>query len=78
MITAVGRDPLRPVVVPRYSDGLPGNPVLLEREAWPLALGLAGDRGMSQVFGSQPELVRHVDVPGSNPDIDTQADLAAH
>lgn len=38
VITMAARDPARPVVVPRYASGLPGNPVLLEREAWPLAL----------------------------------------
>jgi len=66
----------RPIVVPRY-DGRPGNPVLLERTAWPLAVSLQGDRGMVQVIDAHPELVRYVDVPGTNPDIDTAADLAA-
>lgn len=68
-------DPVRPIVVPRYDDGQPGNPVLLERGAWPLAQTLTGDRGMSQLYASRPELVRHVDVPGTNPDVDTLADL---
>jgi CTP:molybdopterin cytidylyltransferase MocA/SAM-dependent methyltransferase len=70
------RDPDKPIVVPRYADGKPGNPVLLEREAFPLAARLEGDRGMSQLFKSEPDLVRYVDVSGSNPDIDTQDDLA--
>lgn len=69
-------DPSRPIVVPRYA-GQPGNPVLVERAAWPLATGLTGDRGMSQLFGARPGLVRYVDVPGSNPDVDTRADLGA-
>ena len=69
-------DPARPIAVPRYADGRPGNPVLLERAAWPLAAGLAGDRGMSQLFGERPELVRYVAVPGTNPDVDTPRDLA--
>jgi len=68
-------DETRPMVVPRYG-GVPGNPVLLERAAWPLAQPLAGDAGMSQLFRSRPEIVRYVDVPGTNPDIDTPADLA--
>jgi len=70
-------DPARPIVAPRYEDGQPGSPVLLEREAWPLATLLEGDRGMSQLFETRLELVRYVDVPGSNPDVDTVTDLAA-
>jgi CTP:molybdopterin cytidylyltransferase MocA len=66
----------RPIIVPRYS-GRPGNPVLLERPAWPLAETLAGDRGMAQIIEARPDLVRYVDLPGSNPDIDTAADLAS-
>jgi CTP:molybdopterin cytidylyltransferase MocA len=69
-------DESRPIVVPRYG-GVPGNPVLLERAAWALAQSLTGDAGMSQLFRARSELVRHVDVPGANPDIDTPADLAA-
>jgi molybdenum cofactor cytidylyltransferase len=68
-------DERRPIVVPRYDDGRPGNPVLLERAAWSLAAGLTGDRGMSQLFTGRPELVRFADVPGLNPDVDTPADL---
>lgn len=64
-----------PIVVPRYA-GVPGNPVVLDRSVWPLAATLQGDRGFVQLFAAQPELVRHVDVTGSNPDIDFQADLA--
>ena len=75
VITTVGRDPARPVVVPRYADGLAGNPVLLETEAWPLAMRLAGDRGMSQLFSANAQLVRYVEVDGDNPDIDTRAAL---
>ena len=66
----------RPIVVPRY-NGTPGNPVLLERAAWPVAHELTGDQGMSQLFASRPDLVRYVDVAGSNPDVDTPSDLAA-
>ena len=69
-------DPARPIVVPRYS-GKPGNPVLLERAAWPLAAELQGDTGMAQLFAARPELVRYIDVEGTNPDVDTTADLAA-
>ncbi|MDP8904356.1 MAG: nucleotidyltransferase family protein [Chloroflexota bacterium] len=67
----------QPILVPRYADGQPGNPVVLERAAWPLARALAGDRGMAQLFAARPDLVRYLGVPGDNPDIDTPADLAA-
>jgi molybdenum cofactor cytidylyltransferase len=74
-IAAAAADHDRPIVVPRYADGEPGNPVLLDREAFPLAAALTGDRGMSQLFKSDPDFVRYVDVPGTNPDIDTTTDL---
>jgi molybdenum cofactor cytidylyltransferase len=67
----------RPIVVPRYADGRPGNPVLVYRAAWPLAAALAGDRGMSQLFAARADLVRYVEIAGDNPDVDTPADLAA-
>ena len=75
-ILAMPVDESRPIVVPRYS-GVPGNPVLLERAAWPLAAQLRGDSGMAQLFATNPGLVRYVDIDGANPDIDTAADLAA-
>ena len=74
VITDLAPDSARPIVVPRYG-GVPGNPVLLEREAWPLAQTLEGDSGMSQLFNTRPELVRFVDLPGVNPDIDTREEL---
>jgi molybdenum cofactor cytidylyltransferase len=75
-ILATPVDGSRPIVVPHYS-GVPGNPVLLERAAWPLAAQLRGDSGMAQLFAANPGLVRYVDIDGANPDIDTAADLAA-
>jgi CTP:molybdopterin cytidylyltransferase MocA len=75
-ITAADADSSRPIVVPRYANGKPGNPVLLERAAFKYASAVEGDRGMSQLFKRHAELVRHVDVEGDNPDIDTSADLA--
>jgi molybdenum cofactor cytidylyltransferase len=74
-ILAAPQDAARPFVVPRYR-GVPGNPVLLERSAWPLAVRLTGDSGMAQLFRDKLELVRYVDVDGTNPDIDTRRDLA--
>lgn len=67
----------RPIVAARHADGHVGPPVMLERAAWPLARSLSGDAGMRQLFGARPELVRYVDVPGSNPDVDTPTDLVA-
>ncbi|MEX2547733.1 MAG: nucleotidyltransferase family protein [Chloroflexota bacterium] len=66
----------RPITVPRYR-GRPGNPVLLERSVWSMAGALDGDRGMSQLFSANSPLVWYVDVDGDNPDVDTEADLAA-
>lgn len=75
-LLAAPADAQRPIVVPRYG-GAPGNPVLLERAAWRLAARLTGDRGMSQIVVSQPDLVRYVDMPGTNPGVDTPDELAA-
>ena len=74
LLLAAPADATRPIVVPRYS-GQAGNPVLLEKAAWLLAATLTGDHGMSQLFVERPELVRHVELEGANPDVDTPADL---
>lgn len=80
-----------PILVPRYADarasparsGRPaaratlGNPVVLGREAWPLARRLRGDSGMRAVARRHPELVSYLDVEGANRDVDRPADLAA-
>jgi len=76
-IVSAPRDPRRPVVVPRYADGQPGNPVRIEPEGWSLVDEVEGDRGLAQLFERRPELIRFVDVAGDNPDVDTPADLAA-
>ena len=65
----------RPFVRARYaSDGAP-NPVLVRREAWPEATAMTGDRGLGPLLAAHPERVHAVDVGGSNPDVDTPADL---
>jgi CTP:molybdopterin cytidylyltransferase MocA len=66
-----------PIVVPRYAEGGGANPVLLRREAFDLADEAIGDRGLGPILDVRPELVVWVPVAGSNPDIDTPADLAA-
>lgn len=66
------------VVRPRYSEtpDEPGHPVLLDRDAWGLAERLTGDQGLGRVLSGTPELVVHVDVDGTNPDVDIPADLS--
>ena len=66
-----------PVVVARYPDDSARNPVLLRRAAFGIATEATGDRGLGPVLAGHPELVREVPVHGSNPDVDTPADLAA-
>ena len=66
----------RPIVAPRYADGGGPNPALVERSAFALAADLEGDRGLGPLIARRPELVTFVDVAGTNPDVDTPADLA--
>jgi molybdenum cofactor cytidylyltransferase len=67
----------RPIVAPRYAGGGGINPVLIRRAAFDLADRATGDRGLGPVLAADPDLVAWVDVDGSNPDVDTPADLAA-
>ena len=69
-------DPTRPVVVPRYDDDAARNPVLIGRPAFGLVVEARGDRGLGPVLAAHPEIVVEVPVTGSNPDVDTPADLA--
>lgn len=69
--------PGRSIVVPRYAGGGGPNPTLVRRSAWRLADALTGDRGFGPVIAAHPELVVEVPVAGTNPDVDTPADLAA-
>ena len=77
LLAALAASPATPFVVPRYADDGAPNPILARRSIWRLADELAGDRGFGPVLATHPELVRYVPVGGSNPDIDTAADLAA-
>lgn len=70
-------DAARPIVAPRYADGGGRNPVRIDVTAGALVRGLAGDRGLGPLIESRPDLVRSIDVPGSNPDIDRPEDLRA-
>jgi len=72
---AILEAPPSPILVPSY-EGVPGNPVVLDRSVWPLARALAGDRGMSQLFEQRRDLVGYVELAGDNPGIDTPEELA--
>ena len=64
-------------VRPRYAEQPlePGHPVVLDRGFWPQARELEGDRGLGAMLRARPEAVTIVDVPGSNPDVDSVEDL---
>jgi molybdenum cofactor cytidylyltransferase len=67
----------RPVAIARHAaDGSP-NPVAVRRDAFDVIDGANGDRGLGRVLASRPELVTEIAIPGSNPDVDTPADLLA-
>lgn len=67
----------RPFAVPGYVDGSNPNPVLVLRAAWPLVRELSGDSGFGPLLRAHGERVLEIPVGGTNPDIDTQEDLAA-
>jgi molybdenum cofactor cytidylyltransferase len=62
-------------VAPRYSLGGGTNPVLLLAGGLARVPDLIGDRGMGALLAAEPGRTWSVAVPGSNPDVDTRADL---
>lgn len=66
----------RPIAVVRYEGGGGPNPVLLARAAFGRVAELEGDRGLGPLIAARPDLVAIVDMPGTNPDVDSPADLA--
>ena len=66
----------RALVAPRYAASGQLNPVVVGRDAWPLAMALRGDRGLGPLIHASPDRVTWVAVDGDNPDVDTPADLA--
>ena len=75
LVAAAVERPGTPFIVPRYRDDAAPNPILARRAIWRLADELAGDRGFGPVLAAHPELVGHVPVDGTNPDVDTVEDL---
>ena len=75
--TLLGAETDRPIVVPRFAEDGARNPVLLQREAWPLVAAVSGDRGLGAFIDAHPDQVLELPVAGANPDVDTPADLAA-
>jgi len=69
-----GADIVRPVY--RGDPDTPGHPVLLDRSRWQLVEDVQGDRGLGPALELHTDWVMTVMVEGSNPDIDTPADLA--
>jgi molybdenum cofactor cytidylyltransferase len=66
----------QPLLVAAYADGSNPNPVLVHREAWSVADELTGDRGFGPWMTENRRLVGTIEVEGTNPDMDTPADLA--
>lgn len=67
----------RPLVAPRYASGGGSNPVFIRRDAFAIAGEAEGDRGLGPILAARAELVTWIDIEGSNPDVDTPADLIA-
>ena len=65
----------RPLVAPRYAGGGGINPVLVRHAAFDLVDRVTGDRGFGPFIATHLDLTEWVDVAGSNPDVDTPADL---
>jgi CTP:molybdopterin cytidylyltransferase MocA len=76
LLDAADATPDTPFLAAHHVDDRSPNPVVARRSVWRLADELAGDRGFGPVLSAHPELVRWIDVAGSNPDVDTPGDLA--
>jgi CTP:molybdopterin cytidylyltransferase MocA len=76
-VAAAPLDPERPFVAARYAGGGAPNPIRVEITAAADVDATSGDRGLGPILAAHPSSVRWIDAPGSNPDVDTIADLAA-
>ena len=77
VLVAAWHERLGVLIRPRYArtPDEPGHPVLLDRSLWPLADQLEGDAGVGRLLPAGTPGVALIDLPGSNPDVDTPADL---
>jgi molybdenum cofactor cytidylyltransferase len=77
VLVAAWHERLGVLIRPRYArtPDQPGHPVLLDRSLWPLADQLEGDAGVGQLLPAGTAGAALIDLPGSNPDVDTPADL---
>jgi len=74
-LVSAARTTDRPVVVPHYSDGGGANPVFVRASAFELVDEATGDRGLGPMLSEDPDIVLEVPIVGSNPDVDTPAEL---
>ncbi len=63
-------------VVPGYVGGGGANPVLVLRSGFGAVASATGDRGLGPLLAAAPDRIATVELGGSNPDVDTPADLA--
>jgi CTP:molybdopterin cytidylyltransferase MocA len=77
VLVAAWHERLGVLIRPRYaqSPDEPGHPVLVARSLWPSTDQLEGDVGVGRLLPAGADGVALIDVPGSNPDVDTPADL---
>jgi molybdenum cofactor cytidylyltransferase len=76
-LAAAPLDAACPIVAPRYRGGGGSNPIRVEASAGALVAAATGDRGLGPLLDQRPDLVRWLDVEGTNPDVDTPAELAS-
>jgi CTP:molybdopterin cytidylyltransferase MocA len=77
VLVAAWHEQLGLLIRPRYarSPDEPGHPVLVDRSLWPLTAQLEGDAGVGRLLPDGAPGVALINIPGSNPDVDTPADL---
>ena len=76
LVAAAGGNPAV-LLRPRYAEApdAPGHPTVLGRTHWPLSQETTGDRGLDPILTIHHLAWTEIPTPGSNPDIDTPADL---
>jgi CTP:molybdopterin cytidylyltransferase MocA/SAM-dependent methyltransferase len=78
-IVAAPLDQARPIVAARFAGSGARNPVRIEAGAVAdeLIRRTEGDRGLGPLLDAHRDLVRWIDLPGENPDVDRREDLVA-